>query len=261
MEGSPDLFWAMASLAGGFGFLGIGMAFRSWRPSWPLPTGAKSVKTADREGIALQQPQPPPPTAEQCRLEGRNQILESSHWVLQQELVELRLKMSAQGAEVARETALRMHLEVALGKAHEACDELRSQVESARQKNAELTLLKAILETENSDLKGRLEKISELRSVDSPPATAPITQDPSPVSTVPETVRPGPGPIRLPAVLKTPPTDLVTAAEGFPAAEPTVLPVRNRAWTLELQNFRRRTTEKPIKRGKQKGGSKTLPKP
>jgi hypothetical protein len=60
-----------------------------------------------------------------------------------------------------------------------------------------------------------------------------------------------PAPVRLPAILTHPRNGILSAEEGFPAAEPTVMPVRTEAWSLELQNFRRRTAEKPVKRGKQ----------
>jgi hypothetical protein len=53
---------------------------------------------------------------------------------------------------------------------------------------------------------------------------------------------------------------VLSAMEGFPAAEPTVVPVRNKTWSIELQNFRRRTAEKPIKRGKTSPSSKSRSK-
>jgi hypothetical protein len=39
-----------------------------------------------------------------------------------------------------------------------------------------------------------------------------------------------------------------------------VVPVRSKNWSIELQNFRRRTTEKPIKRGKPSPRSKSKSK-
>ena len=111
MEGTPHLFWALTSLGGGVGFLGVGIAVRSLMVNGFFLSRPPATKPVPKDASPVQQA----PSPEQSRLEGRNQILESSHWVLQQELLELRGKMAEQGAQVARETALRMHLEVALG--------------------------------------------------------------------------------------------------------------------------------------------------
>ena len=105
MEGTPQLFWLLTSLGGGVGFLGVGIAVRSLMVHGFVSTRATTPKPDPKDSPAL----PLPPSPEQSRLEGRNQILESSHWVLQQELLDLRGKMSEQGAQVARETAMRMH--------------------------------------------------------------------------------------------------------------------------------------------------------
>lgn len=217
---------------------------------------ATSPKSAAKEASPL----PPTPSPEQSRLEGRNQILESSHWVLQQEMLDLRGKMAEQGAQVARETALRMHLEVALGKAHEECDQLRMQLESSKQIHNELNLQKALLDAENLDLRGRLDKATQAPPV--PPAPAP----PAPQSiavqseTPPNSASAASHPPRISALLAVGSTGVLSATEGFPTAEPTVVPVRNKNWSIELQNFRRRTAEKPIKRGKPSPRSKSRSK-
>lgn len=254
MEGTPHLFWALASLGGGVGFLGVGIAVRSLLVHRFFSNGATAPKATAKETPPL----PPVPSPEQSRLEGRNQILESSHWVLQQELLELRGKMAEQGAQVARETALRMHLEVALGKAHEESDQLRIQFESSKQTLTELNLQKALLEAENSDLRSRLEKATQ-----APPAP-PILPAPAiqPAAVQPE-VPPAATSIQPPrtsVLLAAGSPGVLSATEGFPAAEPTVVPVRSKNWSIELQNFRRRTTEKPIKRGKSSARSKSTSK-
>ncbi len=249
MEGTPHLFWALASLGGGVGFLGVGIAVRSLLVHRFFSNGATAPKATAKETPPL----PPVPSPEQSRLEGRNQILESSHWVLQQELLELRGKMAEQGAQVARETALRMHLEVALGKAHEESDQLRIQFESSKQTLTELNLQKALLEAENSDLRSRLEKATQAPTT--PPNAAPIeAADSSPATAAANQ------PLRTLTLLAAGSPGVLSATEGFPAAEPTVVPIRSKAWSMELQNFRRRTTEKPVKRGKSSARSKSTSK-
>jgi hypothetical protein len=249
MDITPQHIWILASLGGGVGFLGVGIAMRSFLASRLLPPAAPVAKPAVKEAVPMPIAAPSP---EQSRLEGRNQILESSHWILQQEMLDLRSKMADQVAQVARETALRVHLEVALGKSHQECDQLRAQIDAARQNHAELTLQKALLDTEIADLKLRLEKA--LQAVP-PPVAPPQAAGPEQVPTLPAP------PVRLPAILTHPRNGILSAEEGFPAAEPTVVPVRTKAWSLELQNFRRRTAEKPVKRGKSpprsKSGSKS----
>ena len=253
MEGTPQLFWLLTSLGGGVGFLGVGIAMRSLMVHGFFVNKSAKQKTDQKAPPAL----PLPPSPEQSRLEGRNQILESSHWVLQQELVDLRGKMAEQGAQVARETALRMHLEVALGKAHEECDQLRIQFESAKQNHTELNLKKALLEAENSDLRVHLDKA--MRVSLPPPAPAPPAPRPATAQSerAPEAAIPPP---RASALLMVGSPGVLSAMEGFPAAEPTVVPVRNKTWSIELQNFRRRTAEKPIKRGKASPNSKSRSK-
>jgi hypothetical protein len=253
MEGTPQLFWLLTSLGGGVGFLGVGIAMRSLMVHGFFVNKSATQKTDQKDPPAL----PLPPSPEQSRLEGRNQILESSHWVLQQELVDLRGKMAEQGAQVARETALRMHLEVALGKAHEECDQLRIQFESAKQNHTELNLKKALLEAENSDLRVHLDKAMQVSLP--PPAPAPPAPRPATAQSerAPEAAIPPP---RASALLMVGSPGVLSAMEGFPAAEPTVVPVRNKTWSIELQNFRRRTAEKPIKRGKASPNSKSRSK-
>jgi len=253
MEGTPQLFWLLTSLGGGVGFLGVGIAMRSLMVHGFFVNKSVTQKTDQKDPPAL----PLPPSPEQSRLEGRNQILESSHWVLQQELVDLRGKMAEQGAQVARETALRMHLEVALGKAHEECDQLRIQFESAKQNHTELNLKKALLEAENSDLRVHLDKATHVPLP--PPAPAPPA--PRPATAQPEGAPDSASrPPRASALLMVGSPGVLSAMEGFPAAEPTVVPVRNKTWSIELQNFRRRTAEKPIKRGKTSPNSKSRSK-
>ena len=202
---------------------------------------------------------PLPPSPEQSRLEGRNQILESSHWVLQQELLDLRGKMSEQGAQVARETALRMHLEVALGKAHEECDQLRIRFESAKQNHTDLNLQKALLEAENSDLRVHLDKAMQVPIP--PPAPAPAPPAPRPATVQSERAPEAAiHPPRASALLMVGSPGVLSAMESFPSAEPTIVPVRSKTWSIELQNFRRRTAEKPIKRGKTSPNSKSRSK-
>jgi hypothetical protein len=204
---------------------------------------------------------PLPPSPEQSRLEGRNQILESSHWVLQQELLDLRGKMSEQGAQVARETALRMHLEVALGKAHEECDQLRIRFESAKQNHTDLNLQKALLEAENSDLRVHLDKAMQVPIP--PPAPAPAPAPPAPRPATAQSERAPEAAIHPPrasALLMVGSPGVLSAMESFPSAEPTIVPVRSKTWSIELQNFRRRTAEKPIKRGKTSPNSKSRSK-
>ena len=258
MEGTPHLFWALTSLGGGVGFLGVGIAVRSLMVNGFFLSRPSATKPVPKDAQPLQQA----PSPEQSRLEGRNQILESSHWVLQQELLELRGKMAEQGAQVARETALRMHLEVALGKAHEECDQLRMQFESGKQTLTEQNLQKALLEAENSDLRSRLEKATQ-----APPAPPILVPPPPPPAAAPaeaavssSTTAPSVQPLRNSALLAAGSPGVLSAAEGFPAAEPTVVPVRSKNWSIELQNFRRRTTEKPIKRGKPSARSKSRSK-
>lgn len=254
MDVTPQYLWILVSLGGGVGFLGAGIAIRSFLTSRFLPASSTFAKPVVKD--------PPPlpvqaPSPEQSRLEGRNQILESSHWILQQEMLELRSKMADQVAQVARETALRVHLEVALGKAHQECDQLRSQIDSTRQSHSELALQKALQDTEIADLKLRLEKaLQPGPAAVPPPAIGPAKAGPS------ETDASTPiKPVRLPAILTHPRNSILSAEEGFPAAEPTVVPVRTKAWSLELQNFRRRTAEKPVKRGKPSPRSKSGSKP
>lgn len=309
MEGSPDLFWAMASLAGGFSFLGIGIIFRSlWAPRARTGVPESTGKAQGRMPVPPHQPHPST-SPDQYRLEGRNEILERNHRVLQQELQEVRNRLLEQVAQMAQETSLRTHLEVALGKAHEECDELRALIESTSQANAELTLRKSLLEAENSDLKGRIAgtrrspvptyfpksqtlatgvanspskdalrySFHSLPPVTPPPAIpapsptapvastpvtpAPITPPPAPEATPAATPGPTPASIRPSAVITKTQPATIPASQGFPAAEPTVLPVRNRAWSLELQNFRRRTAERPVKRGDVPDPPKPLSKP
>lgn len=255
MEGTPHLFWALTSLGGGVGFLGVGIAVRSLMVHRFFSSGTSATKPTPKDSSPLTTT----PSPEQSRLEGRNQILESSHWVLQQELLDLRSKMAEQGAQVARETALRMHLEVALGKAHEECDQLRIQFESSKQTHTELNLQRALLEAENSDLRGRLDKATQ--TPPAPPIPAPaapqtpaVQPEVAPSSAVP--VQPS----RASALLAVGSPGVLSATEGFPAAEPTVVPVRSKSWSIELQNFRRRTTEKPVKRGKPSPRSKSRSK-
>lgn len=249
MEGTPHLFWALASLGGGVGFLGVGIAVRSLLVHRFFSNGTTTPKATSKETPPL----PPVPSPEQSRLEGRNQILESSHWVLQQELLELRGKMAEQGAQVARETALRTHLEVALGKAHEESDQLRIQFESSKKNLTELNLQKALLEAENSDLRSRLEKATQ--PPPTPPNAAPVEAADSSPTTAAATQ-----PLRTLTLLAAGSPGVLSATEGFPAAEPTVVPVRSKNWSIELQNFRRRTTERPIKRGKPSARSKSTSK-
>jgi hypothetical protein len=254
MEGTPHLFWALTSLGGGVGFLGVGIAVRSLMVNGFFLSRPASTKPVPKDASPLQQA----PSPEQSRLEGRNQILESSHWVLQQELLDVRGKMAEQGAQVARETALRMHLEVALGKAHEECDQLRMQLEASKQTHAEQNLQKSLLEAENSDLRGRLDKATQ-----APPAP-PIPAAPAmqPAAVQPEVPTPAAS-IQTPrtsTLLITGSAGVLSATEGFPSAEPTVVPIRSKNWSIELQNFRRRTTEKPIKRGKPSPRSKSRSK-
>jgi hypothetical protein len=254
MEGTPHLFWALTSLGGGVGFLGVGIAVRSLMVNGFFLSRPSATKPVPKDAQPLQQA----PSPEQSRLEGRNQILESSHWVLQQELLELRGKMAEQGAQVARETALRMHLEVALGKAHEECDQLRMQFESGKQTLTEQNLQKALLEAENSDLRSRLEKATQ-----APPAPPILAAPAMQPASVPPEVPPAAASIQPPrtsALLVAGSAGVLSATEGFPAAEPTVVPVRSKNWSIELQNFRRRTTEKPIKRGKPSPRSKSKSK-
>jgi len=258
MEGTPHLFWALTSLGGGVGFLGVGIAVRSLMVNGFFSSRPAATKPVPKDASPLQQA----PSPEQSRLEGRNQILESSHWVLQQELLELRGKMAEQGAQVARETALLMHLEVALGKAHEESDQLRMQFESSKQTLTELNLQKALLEAENSDLRSRLEKATQ-----APPAPPILVPPPTPANAAPvEAAASSPAtaaatqPLRTLTLLAAGSPGVLSATEGFPAAEPTVVPVRSKAWSIELQNFRRRTTEKPIKRGNPSPRSKSKSK-
>ena len=255
MEGTPQLFWLLTSLGGGVGFLGVGIAMRSLIVHGFFVNKSATQKTDQKDPPAL----PLPPSPEQSRLEGRNQILESSHWVLQQELVDLRGKMAEQGAQVARETALRMHLEVALGKAHEECDQLRIQFESAKQNHTELNLKKALLEAENSDLRVHLDKAMQVSLP--PPAPAPAPPAPRPAATQPEGAPDSASrPPRPSALLMVGSPGVLSAMESFPSAEPTIVPVRSKTWSIELQNFRRRTAEKPIKRGKASPNSKSRSK-
>ena len=247
MEGTPQLFWLLTSLGGGVGFLGVGIAVRSLMLQGFFSSRATTPKPDPKES----------PSPEQSRLEGRNQILESSHWVLQQELLDLRGKMSEQGAQVARETALRMHLEVALGKAHEECDQLRVQFEAVKQNHTELNLQKALLEAENSDLRVHLDKATHVPLP--PPAPAPPAPRPATAQSE-RTPEAAIHPPRASALLMVGSPGVLSAMEGFPAAEPTVVPVRNKTWSIELQNFRRRTAEKPIKRGKTSPNSKSRSK-
>jgi hypothetical protein len=165
--------------------------------------------------------------------------------------------MSEQGAQVARETALRMHLEVALGKAHEECDQLRIQLDSAKQTHTELNLQKALLEAENSDLRVHLDKATHVPLP--PPAPAPPAPRPATAQSE-RTPEAAIHPPRASALLMVGSPGVLSAMEGFPAAEPTVVPVRNKTWSIELQNFRRRTAEKPIKRGKTSPNSKSRSK-
>lgn len=255
MEGTPQLFWLLTSLGGGVGFLGVGIAVRSLMVHGFFANRATTPKPDPKESPSL----PLPPSPEQSRLEGRNQILESSHWVLQQELLDLRGRMSEQGAQVARETALRMHLEVALGKAHEECDQLRIRFESAKQHHTDLNLQKALLEAENSDLRVHLDKAMQVPIPPPAPAPAPPALRPATVQSerAPEAAI---HPPRASALLMVGSPGVLSAMEGFPAAEPTVVPVRNKTWSIELQNFRRRTAEKPIKRGKTSPNSKSRSK-
>lgn len=253
MEGTPQLFWLLTSLGGGVGFLGVGIAVRSLMVHGFFATKATTQKADPKDTPAL----PLPPSPEQSRLEGRNQILESSHWILQQELLDLRGKMSEQGAQVARETALRMHLEVALGKAHEECDQLRIRFESAKQNHTDLNLQKALLEAENSDLRVHLDKAMQVPIP--PPAPAPPAPRPATAQSekAPEAAIHTP---RASALLMVGSPGVLSAMESFPSAEPTVVPVRSKTWSIELQNFRRRTAEKPIKRGKTSPNSKSRSK-
>lgn len=253
MEGTPQLFWLLTSLGGGVGFLGVGIAVRSLMLQGFFSSRATTSKPEPKESPAL----PLPPSPEQSRLEGRNQILESSHWVLQQELLDLRGKMSEQGAQVARETALRMHLEVALGKAHEECDQLRVQFEAVKQNHTELNLQKALLEAENCDLRVHRDKAMQVPLP--PPAPAPPAPRPATAQSE-RTPEAAIHPPRASALLMVGSPGVLSAMEGFPAAEPTVVPVRNKTWSIELQNFRRRTAEKPIKRGKTSPNSKSRSK-
>ena len=255
MEGTPQLFWLLTSLGGGVGFLGVGIAVRSLMVHGFFSTRATTPKPDPKESPSL----PLPPSPEQSRLEGRNQILESSHWVLQQELLDLRGKMSEQGAQVARETALRMHLEVALGKAHEECDQLRIRFESAKQNHTDLNLQKALLEAENSDLRVHLDKAMQVPIP--PPAPAPAPPAPRPATVQSERAPEAAiHPPRASALLMVGSPGVLSAMESFPSAEPTIVPVRSKTWSIELQNFRRRTAEKPIKRGKTSPNSKSRSK-
>ena len=252
MEGTPQLFWLLTSLGGGVGFLGVGIAVRSLMVHGFFANRATTPKPDPKESTSL----PLPPSPEQSRLEGRNQILESSHWVLQQELLDLRGKMSEQGAQVARETALRMHLEVALGKAHEECDQLRIRFESAKQNHTDLNLQKALLEAENSDLRVHLDKAMQVPIP--PPAPAPAPPAPRPATVQSERAPEAAiHPPRASALLMVGSPGVLSAMESFPSAEPTIVPVRSKTWSIELQNFRRRTAEKPIKRGKTSPNSKS----
>lgn len=250
MEGTPQLFWLLTSLGGGVGFLGVGIAVRSLMVHGFFANRATTPKPDPKESPSL----PLPPSPEQSRLEGRNQILESSHWVLQQELLDLRGKMSEQGAQVARETALRMHLEVALGKAHEECDQLRIRFESAKQNHTDLNLQKALLEAENSDLRVHLDKAMQVPIPPTAPAPRPATvqSERAPEAAI--------HPPRASALLMVGSPGVLSAMESFPSAEPTIVPVRSKTWSIELQNFRRRTAEKPIKRGKTSPNSKSRSK-
>ena len=255
MEGTPQLFWLLTSLGGGVGFLGVGIAVRSLMLQGFFSSRATTPKPDPKESPSL----PLPPSPEQSRLEGRNQILESSHWVLQQELLDLRGKMSEQGAQVARETALRMHLEVALGKAHEECDQLRIRFESAKQNHTDLNLQKALLEAENSDLRVHLDKAMQVPIP--PPAPAPAPPAPRPATVQSERAPEAAiHPPRASALLMVGSPGVLSAMESFPSAEPTIVPVRSKTWSIELQNFRRRTAEKPIKRGKTSPNSKSRSK-
>ena len=257
MEGTPQLFWLLTSLGGGVGFLGVGIAVRSLIVHGFFANKATTQKPDPKDTPAL----PLPPSPEQSRLEGRNQILESSHWVLQQELLDLRGKMSEQGAQVARETALRMHLEVALGKAHEECDQLRVQFESVKQNHTDLNLQKALLEAENSDLRVHLDKAMQVPIPPLAPAPAPAPPAPRPATAQSERAPEAAiHPPRASALLMVGSPGVLSAMESFPSAEPTIVPVRSKTWSIELQNFRRRTAEKPIKRGKTSPSSKSRSK-
>ncbi len=173
----------------------------------------------------------------------------------------MRGKMSEQGAQVARETALRMHLEVALGKAHEESDQLRIRFESAKQNHTDLNLQKALLEAENSDLRVHLDKAMQVPIP--PPAPAPAPAPPAPRPAIAQSERAPEAAIHPPrasALLMVGSPGVLSAMESFPSAEPTIVPVRSKTWSIELQNFRRRTAEKPIKRGKTSPNSKSRSK-
>jgi hypothetical protein len=155
MDITPQHVWILASLGGGVGFLGVGIAMRSFLASRLVPPASPVTKPVVKEAATLASPAP---SRNKAASRAETRSWKSSHWILQQEMLDLRSKMADQVAQVARETALRVHLEVALGKSHQGMRSTRAQIDAARQSHAELTLQKALLDTEIADLKLRLEK-------------------------------------------------------------------------------------------------------
>ena len=118
-------------------------------------------------------------------------------------------------------TALRVHREGSLGKANQECEQLRDQFDAARQNHAELALQKALLDTEITDLKLRLEKA--LQAVPPPVAPPPLTPPPTvpPQAARPEQVPTPPvPPVHLPASLTPPAPRLLSAGARFHARNP-----------------------------------------
>ena len=196
------------------------------------------------------------PTPEQSRLEGRNQILESSHVILQQDLIEARAKILHFNADLAREAALRAHLEVALGKSHEDLESLRSQLESAKQAESRVQSLMHQSQEENASLKRRVAELEQVLE-----ESRNKTLSPGTISSVSIVSEPAPGRINgfhpKPSVIENgngmhpaepAPAPVVAAASKLPIAAPTVLASKPPKWAIELENFRRRTTEKPAKK-------------
>ena len=229
---APLTISALASTGGAF------WIWRRWsnlsrRPEVPPVTGsANGDQPGSKERNEARQ-------KEDCaRIEGRNQLLENSHYLLQQELQETRARVVSLHTDLAREQSLRLNLEAALDQARAENQRIlikEEEIQSLPSKS-ENGALREIVAPLRSELEGIKSQISAQQNLEIREMAALQFK----MGQLEEALTRA-GQVKADPIPEPPPklTPQALAMPGQLEAS------RSGAWKVELDNFLRRTGPPP----------------